>query len=105
MALTPATDRLSITLKTSEGQKALIEWMSSPFTQDMLASARERARPTRPRTSDPIEVALTAGETIGANAIVDFLTQPHAQSVSRPGGAGMPQPRYGADEILKKENG
>ena len=87
---------------TKEGQAAALDWLGSPFTQDILAAAREMARPHRPRVTEPCEIAMTVGETIGANSVLDFLSNPHLASKMRATGTGMPHPSYGARDIAER---
>lgn len=99
ISLTPALDRLTEILKTPEGQKAALDWLTSPFTLDALAAAREKVRAIRPKTSEPNDITLAFGEMLGANDTLDFLSTLHVLGRSP---VKLPIPDYGAREIVRK---
>ncbi len=93
-------DRLQESLKSVEGQKTLVEWITNPFTQLVLAAGRELSRPVRPFVTDPHTIAMSLGETVGANTLLDFLMNPAAHPAQRQRGETL-QADYGARRILK----
>lgn len=91
-------DTVTDFLRTAKGQETFLEWLKSDTTQLLLGAARELARPRMPSTSDAVSVGAALGESVGANMIVDFLSNP--QSVAPP--AAAPSRDYGARVIIKQ---
>lgn len=90
-------EKVAQILSTEPGQKAFIEWASSDITQRMLAAARELTTPSLPTSSDAGAIGLALGRTLGATAVVEYLTNPFRERVE----TGL-TPMYGADEIIKE---
>ncbi len=86
-------------MRTPQGQAKFIEWFADDFTQRMLAAAKELARPFSPQVVDPVQVAMTLGESVGGFRIVDFFTNP--QTVLPP--TVRPVADYGARSIAQQE--
>jgi len=96
-----AVDRLQEGFGTAAGQKAYVDWIANPMTQALVAAARELSRPFRPHVADPNAIAMALGETIGANQVLDFLTNPTSHTALRQRGEKSPQPDYGSRQILE----
>jgi hypothetical protein len=101
----PYVARLSEMLKTAEGQRQCLEWMTSDYTQLMLGAAREISRPKAPRLLEPFVVGYEMGELVGANRIVDFFANPKSTAAVRNDEIKQPRPTYSAASVLKQQEG
>lgn len=86
-------------MASAEGQKAFLAWYGDDFTQRMLAAARELARPNLPHSADAVQISLYLGSSVGANSIVDFLSNPQ---VALPSATKL-VPDYGARRAVQQE--
>ncbi len=97
---TTAMEKLTEFLATDEGQKYFMDWLGHPVSQMLFPAARELCRPHAPRT--PEESGIRLGECLGANNILDFVTNPYSKAADRIRGT-LPPARYGVPSVENKK--
>jgi len=88
-------------LKTAEGQRQYVEWMSAPVAQVLFRAARERARPVMVSTGATLaeDAIASLNLSIGANRTLDYLQAP-VTSAGKTTGTPLGPGTYGAKKLI-----
>jgi len=93
-----ALGRLRKGLASEGGQKAYLDWMRSPMTEQLLLAAAELASP-RALENQEVSAEYLLGHTVGQHEILRFLrTLSTAGNPTSDGRSIIPKPTYNGQQ-------
>ena len=91
-------------LSSTDGQKAFLDWLSSPITQALLDSAGDRVKPLDAPTITAEQGLYQLGIIVGGERVLSYLRNPLYEMELRESVRKLKDlPTYGSDKILEKE--